>query len=334
MNKDKIKILLGVFVSAGLLLWIYSICDWSKVWRDLQEVNYWVFIPVTVFTFIQFILRTWRWHFLLPRSSKASFRDLFDSIMLGNFASYILPLRAGEFVRPFVLTQRASLSFPRSFVSVVIERFFDLATVLITFALIVKHIPHLPIWVEKGAAGLNLLAFMILAFILCSIFLPEFLEKIIDRVFKFAPKKIANLAKNISRDMISGSLELQNFKNLSAVFILTILVWVVTYFQYYLCLMIFPEPASLTFAISTAVLIALGVAAPSVPGFIGVFQAACFAAFAAFGRSEEQAAVFGLLTHIHHYIFVIVVGVAAMLRFGLRFGDLGKSRAKHKHQEA
>ena len=334
MTKDRIKILLGIFVSSGLILWIYSICDWSKVWGDLQTVNYWYFIPLTALTILQFMLRTWRWVFLLPPSARAGFRDLFDSIMLGNFASYILPLRAGEFIRPFVLTQRASLTFPRAFVSVVIERFFDLAAVLLTFAFVVRYVPDIPIWAEKGAAGLNLLAFLILVFILCCIFIPEFLIKTLSQIFRFAPARVAQVALNISKDMIAGSFELQKISNLLAVVLLTIAVWAVTYFQYYVCLMIFPETPSLIFAVTIAVMVALGVAAPSVPGFIGVFQAACFAAFAAYNRSEEQAAVFGLLTHLHHYIFVIAFGVIAMLRFGMKFKDLGKSRVRAAEQKA
>ncbi len=326
MTKEKIKVLVGLLVSFGLVAWIYTICDWAKVWADLQTVHYWYFIPVTALVFVQFYFRTLRWRFLLPRVDTLRLRDLFDAIMLGNLATYILPLRAGEFVRPFVLVKRCNLNFSRGFVSVVIERFFDLAMVLFTFALIMSKMSNLPAWVEKGAIALSVLASGIFCFIVASVFLPNLIKKVIDYFLQFVPPKLGNAVRGITNDMIAGSSELRSLSNLTIVISLTMLIWLITYLQFQLCLMIFDEPSSFIFAVAISVFVALGVAAPSVPGFLGVFQAACLGAFIAFGRSNEQAAVYGLLVHLHQYIFVIIMGVWSMLRFGLNFSDLKRGK--------
>ena len=69
-------------------------------------------------------------------------RRLFDAFMVGVFATFLLPFRAGEFVRPYYLKRYSHYSFLTCFVSVVVERFFDLATVLLGFAVMLVYVPH------------------------------------------------------------------------------------------------------------------------------------------------------------------------------------------------
>ena len=70
------------------------------------------------------------------------------------------------------------------------------------------------------------------------------------------------------------------------------------------------------------VMTALAVAAPSAPGFIGVYQAGCVAALALFGISKEIGIAFSLVTHAYQFVIIVGLGVISLARNGLGLGDL------------
>lgn len=87
-------------MSAALIYWVCKGIDWPKVSGEFLTANYWILVPSICLIMLQFLLRCMRWRYLLD-DSDIPLGKLFDSLMLGNFATFILPLRAGEIVRPF-----------------------------------------------------------------------------------------------------------------------------------------------------------------------------------------------------------------------------------------
>ena len=70
-----------------------------------------------------------------PRPTR--FSIAFRATVIGFAASFLLPARAGEVIRPFVLARREGLSAPAAFATIILERLLDLLVVLLLFALFV-----------------------------------------------------------------------------------------------------------------------------------------------------------------------------------------------------
>jgi uncharacterized membrane protein YbhN (UPF0104 family) len=87
----------------------------------------------------------------------------------------------------------------------------------------------------------------------------------------------------------------------------------------------FSEPYSVLLSVTTGVLVALFVAAPSTPGFVGVFQAGCVAAAALMQYPIPTAQAYSILVHVVVYLFIIVVGFALLMVHGLSLGELKKA---------
>jgi len=327
-SPDSIKFLLSLLVSAGLLLWIALTVSWQEVGRELAEVHYWVFIPASVVIIAHFLLRSWRWKFLLGSSRELTIKKLFDAIMIGNFASYILPLRAGEFIRPFMLARQTSHSFSSCFVSVVIERFFDLCLVLITFVLLVLFFDGMPAWAHTGALVLSFVALGILVFILAAAFSPGLLQRILDPFLNRLPEKLEKTVKDFVLDFLDGALVLKNPLNLARIIGLTLLVWFSCYFLFYVFLFLVDTETTLFIGTTIAVVVALAVAAPSAPGFVGVYQTACIGAFALFGLDSETAVAYSLVTHFYQYVIFIGYGIYILLSQNLSLKDMQLARAR------
>lgn len=323
---------IGASVSILLLLWVFSDVDFAKLGSRLKSAHYWILLPTLFIFWLHFVIRALRWRYLLPNGGSVNFRASFDSTMVGCFANFVLPLRAGEFVRPYMLSKITPVSFAEGFASIVTERFFDLAASIITFALILPLIPTLPDWVSTSALALGVVSALILGFIVTVSLFPEHITAIYDRILPLTAderqtKLIPARIRRFLVDFINSAKILSDPKRLLVVVFLTALVWLSNYFLYYIMLFLLDIPHTFLLGTAVAVIIALAVAAPSAPGFIGVYQTACLAAFALYNIPEEDALVFSIISHLLQYVIFISYGVFALTRAGLKLQEL-RSRSE------
>jgi hypothetical protein len=80
------------------------------------------------------------------------------------------------------------------------------------------------------------------------------------------------------------------------------------------------------------VFVALAVAAPSAPGFFGVFHFACREALGLFGVASAQAVAYGTVVHLTYWLPVTLIGVVIAAGTGARMAELadavlGKARS-------
>ncbi len=326
MPKLNLKAILGILVSLALIIWLVFAINWQEVWGHLQKIHYWLLIPYTLVILFQFVLRAWRWQFLVPDRTSMSFKLSLDGLIIGNFINYILPLRAGEIARPFFLSRFSKNSFPANFAAVIIERFFDLSLVLILFYISISGLTQIPSWVTQGASVLLLLASGILIFIITACISRKYTQKIISLTCKVLPSFAIKPVNSLLNGILEGTTVIKSKKNLLIVILLSILIWLETIFGYYALLLIFEIPASFTDAIVITVVIALAVAAPSAPGFIGVLQTGCIVGFALVGLDKDLATAFSLISHFHMYLLIIVYGMIVLYQYGLNIKDLQQSK--------
>ena len=318
---------LGVLVSIAMLAYVASLVEWERVVAHLGEVRYWAIVPSLLIWWIHMSLRAYRWRYLLPPGERVPYRRLFDAFMIGVFATFILPLRAGEFVRPFYLRRYSQYSFLTCFVSVVVERFFDLATVLLGFALMVLYVPDLPQWASVGARALTILAGIIFVVLIASAFLPGYLSRLYAVASRPLPGQIAGLGRKILNDLLQGAQVLRSPLNLLRVIGLSLAVWVSSFLCFYVFFLFFKTEPSVLVALSVTVIVALAVAAPSAPGFLGPYEVGCVAAFVLFGLGENLGAAYAVITHLFQYVVFVLYGLYVLNRDALRLGELKKAGA-------
>jgi len=326
--------ILSISLSIIFLLVAFWHTDWNSVADDLSRLRWWVFIPVLLLTILHFILRAIRWRYLLPQASdnaRVPTRALFDAIAIGNFASYVLPFRMGEFIRPYALCKWAPYGFGTTFVSVVIERFFDLSAVLLTLAIIAPFLPLLPPLILKGAITLGVLAVGILVFLTLLCIAPRFVRAVFFRPTEnLLPAKIASPLVKFGEDLLAGAHTIRTPARLIAILFYTALIWASCYLQSYLFLYLFPDGGTILLAVTIAVFTALAVALPSAPGFIGVYQAGVTLAFSLFVSSGSVGVTYSIITHLFIYTFIIALGALALSRNDLSLSQLRSAATEKK----
>ena len=324
LQSRSVQLVLGFGVSGVLIAWMAFTIQWGEVLRYMSDVNYLVFFPVTLVFFLHHSLRSLRWRLLIQDGEGIGFQKLFEGIIIGNFANFILPLRAGEFVRPFMLSRQTDIQFGASFVSIVIERFFDLTTVLLLFGVTLLML-ELPDWTVHGAIALGSIVVGIIIFITLGTFLPVQLMRIVDFFLRFFPEALAKPLRAFVSEFLRGAKVINSAPKFAKIILLTLAVWGSWIVFGYVSLALIDGPVTWELSLALTVIVALAVAAPSAPGFIGIYQTGCIAAFLACGSTQELAVAYAILSHLFQYVIYIALGIFILFKNNLSMRELQAS---------
>jgi uncharacterized membrane protein YbhN (UPF0104 family) len=103
---------------------------------------------------------------------------------------------------------------------------------------------------------------------------------------------------------------------------LSLLQWLLVGIAVYAALEAVAVHISMAAAVVTLAATVLAVTLPAAPGFFGTIQLAFVLALAPYGVVESDALAGSIIFHIISYLFVMVAGVVALHRLGMKFGDL------------
>jgi uncharacterized protein (TIRG00374 family) len=121
-----------VVLALGLLYFFFRSMDFREVWRALRSADPLLLAGVVAASVVTYVLRSWRWGELLAPLARVPFGDLFSATVVGFMAGLAIP-RAGEILRPYLVARRHPVSTAAGVATIILERLFDLVTVLLLF---------------------------------------------------------------------------------------------------------------------------------------------------------------------------------------------------------
>lgn len=134
-------------IGLGILVIILLQLDLKATAATLARVQWGYLLLATAANPIQFGLKSWRWRELLRLQRVAyPMRDTFLAFMAGFFLGLVTPGRVGEMSRSLYLKQDRGLAVSAGLANVLVDRLFDLYTILVlgTLGLILSQL--LPDW--------------------------------------------------------------------------------------------------------------------------------------------------------------------------------------------
>jgi len=326
-RKKSIAIAISLLVSLGLLVFLFQGIDWQKLATELKRVQL-SYLPLLLLLFFSYyLLKALRWRLLLPNDFKPKFWQLYHATLIGGLATNVLPLRAGEFIRPWALSSRSEIPFTTAFASVVTERVFDLVAVLFFFGLCLLNLNNVPPLVTVGAQALAGVACVLALVMLLSYFASDAMLRFARRAaLALTGKKRAQLVVTIEQrfeEFIEGLRAISSAREFFSIIALSVLLWLIIAMHYQVVLWSMGEYPSLWVGMTINVMVALAVAAPSAPGFIGAFQFGCVVALSVtYAYSEEFALGFSVISHSFQFILAILVGMHSLRALGFGFRQI------------
>jgi len=131
---------IGYSVSALSLVWVFWKFPFAQLADHFRTLQWnWVALAVLL-EFGVYFMDAWRWKALLRRVGNPSFGLSLQAIYVGVLANDILPAKAGEVVRCFLLSYETEVRLPIAIASDVILRIMDGLWIVIAYLLITSQI--------------------------------------------------------------------------------------------------------------------------------------------------------------------------------------------------
>lgn len=334
MKKDW-RVVLGFGITAILLWWVLKDVTFSEVWAEIRGANFWLLGLAVGIGYLNYLFRSMRWGILLqPICDRTSLRSRFAAMNIGFMATNVIPLRAGEFVRPYALSRMEQVSISGAFGSLVVERFLDSLTIaaLLFVAMAAPGFPEDPVVWDVSLAiwirGFMVVLGGLLVFMVLLLAFPRPLVGAVEKMARFLPPKISRLVVDVLEAFLDGLKVLQNPLLLIQAVVWSVGIWLFQSLSFWVAFMAFGIHVGFTVALFVNGTVALAVAAPAAPGFIGTFQFGVTGGLAVYGVPEAAAAAVAFGFFFPSWVPVTAIGLYFAGKLGLSLSEVGGSETR------
>jgi uncharacterized protein (TIRG00374 family) len=322
-----------LLLTIGLLAFFFRGVNLADVWEKTREADGRLLLAGVFVTLMTYALRAFRWQYLLAPIGPTRYAVAFQTTVIGFAASFLLPARAGEVLRPYLLARREHLPPTAAFATIILERLLDLVTVLLLFGLFVFLVepasisgdPAMYARVKMGgllAAGASLGGLVVFFFLAGH---PDTLGMWALRVERVLPARLARTVSKLVSSFAEGLAIMRRPAQLLGSLALSFPLWLSIALGIWVTSRAFHMTFGYLGSFLVMTLLVVGVAVPT-PGQVGGFHAAYKVAVMTFFAAPETTAVgAAIVLHAISFVPVTLLGLVFMAREGLTFGRLARA---------
>lgn len=300
------KFIFGVLISSLFVYLTFRGVEFETICQGLKDVRYRFLIPGLGFPLLISFLRSLRWGIILSPLEKIGQKKLIPLTCIGYMAVIVIPMRIGEFLRPYLLSTSSKISISSAVGTIIVERTLDILTIL-AILFIVVFISSSPEWLLK--TGYSLLPFfLLLIFFLCFFYFKKELSlKILKPVLDRLPTEVGKKVEGLLQNLTDGFSIISNPVRLVYALLLSIFIWISSALTAYSIFYFLDLQLPLVSAFMVLIITIVGISIPAAPGMVGNFQYAAIVALSLFNVEKTDAFIFSMV-----YYF-LGVGVAILL---------------------
>ncbi len=284
--------------------------DLKGIQSSFKSAHYFYAIPVALLAVVILALRSYRWGVLLEPLEKIDQWSLFTITTVGFMAVNLLPVRLGEFVRPYLISKKSSIKIGSSLATIVVERVFDMLTLMIVLLVVLMKV-KLPNWIFTSACSILLIVIPLFCILIFIAVKRELSAKGVDRILRKLPHSLSSRLMRIFHSFLDGLQILPDLKKVFYLAFLSVTIWCLVGVATYI---LFPSLTStlglpLVAAFVVLTITVLGITLPTAPGFVGNYHFSCVLALTLFGVPKTDALTFAILLHFIQIMVTIVLGL-------------------------
>lgn len=271
------------------------------------------------------LVRAARWKLLYhPNHASLRIPRLAGILLISQMLNIVVPARAGEIASIYFMGRTEDRSRALTLGTIAIEKWLDILMVLILL-LIMPAVVALPAWFRDSRAGLAAFAGAFFGAALVLSFGKSQLMGVVDRLARFLPADLQDRTRRGVGLALSSLDVLRSPRVGLQLQLWSFLVWSLSILVNYFTFKALRIDLSLTAALFLLAVLQVGVAVPSAPGKLGVFQYLCVLALGFFGIDRGTALGYGFLLYAVVFLPPVVLGAAALwLEVGRRKVENGK----------
>jgi glycosyltransferase 2 family protein len=281
------------------------------------------------------LFRSWRWEYLLrPVGISLPFKRIVLVSSVGFMAILALPVRLGEFVRPYYVARERGGGMSAALGTVAVERIVDglLISILFFGAYLFSAGDSFP-RAMRIAAWLSMVGF-----VLATTFLAVarvWTERTIDVVLRvtqlrrLGPERAEHLARKL-RALISGFNVLADHRNFAIFLAQSIVYWGVNGLGMWMLARLMGLPISVGAAFTTMAITGIILTAPNSPGLVGQFELAVKLGLSAYLPAavvNSTGFAYAIVVHGVQTVWYVAAGLLALPALSARGGRVSLADA-------
>jgi uncharacterized protein (TIRG00374 family) len=317
-----------VGLSIGLLALFLRGAHLDVVWMEIKQADSAMVALSCAITMLTMVFRALRWQYLLAPIGHARFGPAFRTTTIGFAASAVLPARAGEVIRPYLLARQEGLSATATFATIIVERLLDAVTcVALLASFVVFFDPGMAgadsrlYWlVEVGGITVGVLAVALLGVMFVAARDPAAAGRWAYKLEHVFPGRLTHKMAEVLLKFAEGLAVVRTPRRFAAALALSLPLWLAIGWGIWAITRAFGIDMPYTGSFLLIALLVVGVSVPT-PGGVGGFEAAVQIGLTSFYRvANDRAVGAALVLHAASLLPTVVLGFVFLLKDGLGLG--------------
>ena len=319
MKKTR-QLIIGIAIALGALYYTLRNVSLDELVASFKAIDPIYFLPALVITLLTYVVRAYRWQVLLRPFKQIPVKDIYAPLIIG-FMGNILPARAGEFLRAYLIGTRQGITFAGAISTIIVERLFDLICLLGLFVWVfVINVemfdPNLifsGMSVQSMLSGFGKFCALVVGGLIVFMFLLTYQEEkiraLVGWVIKPLPESWKKKILFMVDEFAQGCKIIRDPSALIQIFLWSVTLWMLFVFAYYPFYFAFDlQDKSMESLVLLAVMVCVLITILPTPGFLGSFNAGVLIALHdIMGEKEVTAVSFGMASWATGF-FVLIVG--------------------------
>lgn len=315
-GRSKVPRLVGYGLALICLVWVLRYFHIVRFLREVAQVDWrWVLLGMS-FDVLSYAIQGLRWRFLLSPFGKVRLTHSVRAVYAGLFTNLIFPLRPGEFLRGYLVSNSEGITLGRVLGSVGVERLVDLVIATASLA-VVSLLVELPRRFQRtadtlGIATLVLVTILVLLIFYLEIKLGSIPEPTVAR--RHLPGKVMGALIDLHSMGTAPSFYAAVLTSLLIPFCQVLGLWAM--------MRSYGLQMSFLSAVVVLLVINLGVSLPNAPANVGSYQFFCVLGLSVFDIEKTTATNFSVFAFMALTLPFAFLGFAALVRSGLSFRSM------------
>ena len=295
--------LLGYAVAAVCLVWVLRDVRPGELIGRLRDMRWGWLAAAVAFDILGYVCQGWRWALLLRPTGRLSVPRATQAIYAGLFTSEVLPLRAGEGLRAFVVSRWLGVNTGAVLPSIFVERLMDGLWLALAVGVTAVFVPLPP---SLGGAA-EILGLIVVAAV-ATFLAVAWRRPAADAADSRSPSAIARGA----RAAADGGRRIWRSPGMWMAFSISALMLTAQVLAFWLAMRAYGLGLGMWAGAAVLLVVRLGTAIPNAPANVGTFQFATVAGLSLFNVGKDLAAGFSLVVFVILTVPLWAIGSIAL----------------------
>jgi glycosyltransferase 2 family protein len=330
--RNVIRTVVVIGLAVGLLAVFLREADFARVTAAVAAARADFLALSFALTALTYLIRAERWQYLLAPLGPTRFSTCFRTTVIGFAASAVLPARAGEVIRPYLLARQEGLKATAAFATILVERILDLVAVLLLLLVFL-------LWFDPGVEARDSalfgairfgslvmapIAIVALAVMFFMAGRPERLHGWLMKAEAVLPARLASAIARFARTFAEGFAVVRSPQRLAAAMAWSIVLWMSIAAGLWAVAVAFAIAMPFSGGWLMLAPLVVGVAVPTPGGVGGFHEAFRLGATSFFGADNDVAVGAAIVLHAISVVPVTLAGLLFIIQDGLKLGGIAR----------